>query len=239
MNKKQQYPSQYVHTKISFNMGSAMVELRESIKEDSQVAAVVFEGVQVSLGLRGEDSIAVSAALRSVLVEDYFTMRSTVMKSNGGKIDPQASKLQIVHPDLARITDKKAPLVTVNIDVKPPVAPGDAKTSSPDVKVSAKVLPLAATFSRPLIDRISFLFSPPKRSGEAAQSVSSVVSMVASDTIETVKRRAENSVKYALLKRQIIGPIELRSAVLPARLTSFPGFRYRCRCYCTKSCCSS
>jgi hypothetical protein len=238
VKKKQQYPPAYIHTKVGFSMTSATIELRESINENSLLAAVVLDGAKVSLGLREEESLSLSATLHSVKVEDFFTMRSTVMKLNGGKLDPAASRLEIVRPDASRITDlATASLVSVNIDVNPPLAAGADKASNPDIKIAATVLPLAVTFSRPLIDRISYLFAPSKKNGEAAQSVTSVVTMVASDTIDTVKRRAENSIKYALVKRQIIGLFMSTFRILFSPSHIFPSFRYRCGCHSTQNRC--
>jgi hypothetical protein len=184
------YPKEYIKTVVQFHMKRAAFEIRETPAENSIVALASFSDLNVKLGLREGDSMTLNTRLKTFQVTDHFTLRPGSRRVGDG----DGTIVPVVFPDPDRVT-KNDDLLFVDVEVAPPVA------ESVDLKLSAKVLPLCVLFSRPLMDRLVYLFTP---NAEAVNSLHEVVTEVANDTMEKVIDRAQKSIKYALERRRVI-----------------------------------
>lgn len=212
-SEKQKYPVGYVITKLKFSMPSATINIRDSEKPDTIVASVDLQQAQFLLQIREGRSWRVQSSLNDFVITDFFTKRPHVAFQNGGKLDPEEAQMLVLRksPD----SGSSSALASVIVDFRPPNL---KKNNLPvDLAVDVSLMPSEVTITRPLLDRISQIFAPPRDNAAVTRSVTEAASNFAVDAFETFKRRAQQSLKFAMQNRQVY---DIRLIVNAPRITA-------------------
>jgi hypothetical protein len=214
---KTKYPVGYVITALTFAMPSARINVRDDFKPETIVAGIDLQQARFKLQIRDGRSWRVEAGLNDFVVTDFFTKRPHIAAQNGGKLDPEAAKMLILRKASSSHaeTSTQSSLASVVVDLRPP---GLKKNNLPvDLAIDVSLMPSDVTVSRPLLDRIAYIFAPPTGNSVATRSVTEAASNFATDAFETFKRRARQSLKYAMENRQVY---DIRFTVHAPRITA-------------------
>jgi hypothetical protein len=114
--------------------------------------------------------VQLDAKLKTIRGKDYFTMGH------------DAKPLSMIEPDLSQITAKHWKIVSVVLDKKPPDRPVD-------LGLSAQILPMTITLSKPLLDKIISFFKPKREQGKNLKKLASRASKAAAGVSQRTAQR--------------------------------------------------
>eukprot|EP01122_Echinamoeba_exundans_P003714 TRINITY_DN1378_c0_g1_i1.p1 TRINITY_DN1378_c0_g1~~TRINITY_DN1378_c0_g1_i1.p1 ORF type:complete len:3355 (-),score=763.88 TRINITY_DN1378_c0_g1_i1:110-10174(-) len=195
-------PKEYVKTSIEFKMKRALVELTEETGKRARLLVLNLNSFSVTTLMR-EGSMSVKGALDSIVALEYHTL--------GGK-----ELTAITSSNMTQSTNSSSieKFMRLQFDMNPIDTPADQPL---DLRMNLQSLPIAITFSKSLIDRVAVFFST-EGSATGYQQISSV----AYNGFDTLRQRAQDSIKYSLeQKKKLAINLDLQAPriYMPQRFT--------------------